>query len=82
VPVAPVFSFWTRRGSRELGVEASAYVTYAYSDDLTFTAGWSRLFTGPGLRDGSFSVSNGLEFNGGGGTADADYFSFETVLAF
>jgi hypothetical protein len=33
----------------DLGLEIGLYATYAYSEDLTFSAGWAHLFLGDGL---------------------------------
>jgi Alginate export len=82
VPVAPALSFWTTACDAELGWEVSLWATYHYSEDLLFKAGWSHLFTGPGLEDGNYSDANGLGFNGGTDGDDADYFFIETVLSF
>ncbi len=82
IPVAPELSFWTHENDDELGIDLSAYVCYTYSDDLSFEVGWTHLFVGDGLKEGSFSNSNGLDFNGGTGGDDADYFYFETGLEF
>lgn len=81
-PVLPFFSFWTRENDRELGLESNLSVTYFYSEDLYFNAGWDHLFVGDGLRDGHFNISNGLEFSGGSDRDDVDYFYFETGIFF
>jgi len=82
VPVAPALSFWTQENDDELGWEAALYVTYHYSEDLSFQVGWAHLFVGDGLQDGQFSALNGLGFNGGTGDDDADYVFVETKLCF
>lgn len=73
VPIAPALSFWTQENSDELGWEVTLFGTYSYSDDLIFEAGWTHLFPGDGLRDGSYSAWNGLAFNGGSDDDGADY---------
>lgn len=82
VPIAPALSFWTQENDNELGWEVGLYVTYNYSEDLSFQVGWAHLFVGDGLKDGQFSAGNGLLFNGGTGDDDSDYVFFETKLCF
>lgn len=82
IPVAPALSFWTQENDDELGTEVGLYVTYNYSEDLSFEVGWAHLFVGEGLEDGQFSNGNGLLFNGGTGDDDSDYVYFETKLCF
>ncbi|HRK33321.1 MAG TPA: alginate export family protein [Candidatus Hydrogenedentes bacterium] len=82
VPLAPALSFWTEENDAELGWEAALYVTYHYSEDLSFQVGWAHLFVGDGLQDGQFSAGNGLLFNGGTSDDDADYIFIETKLCF
>jgi len=82
--VAPLaaFSFLDEENPDDLGWEVELIATYNYTDDLSFEVGWSHLFVGDGLAEGSFSTGNGLIFNGGTGDDDADYVYFETKLAF
>ncbi len=82
VPVAPTLSFWTEKGSHELGREVCLWFAYAYSDDLSFEGGWAHFFTGEGLEDGAFVNNNGLEFYGSRQDQDADYFWLGTKLLF
>lgn len=82
VPIAPALSFLTDENDSELGYEAALYVTYHYSEDLSFQVGWAHLFVGDGLEDGQFSAGNGLLFNGGTGDDDSDYVFIETKLCF
>ncbi|MBX7257881.1 MAG: alginate export family protein [Candidatus Hydrogenedentes bacterium] len=82
VPLAPALSFWTQESDQYLGTEVGLYVTYDYSEDLQFKAGWAHLFTGDGLSDGNFSSGNGLLFNGGTDDKDSDYVFVETKLCF
>lgn len=72
----------TNENDDELGWELSLGLTYQYSEDLSFSVGWSHLFVGDGLEDGSFNNLNGNDFSGGIGDDDADYFSFETGIEF
>jgi len=81
-PLVPLLSFWSESNDRALGWELDANITYRYSEDLEFCAGWDHLFTGKGLAEGSFTQSNGLDFNGGPAGEDADYFYFETGITF
>jgi hypothetical protein len=73
-PVVPVLSFWTKENSKDLGWEFFIFNEYQYSEDLAFEFGWSHLFVGAGLQEGNYSSNNGLVFNGGSGSSDADYF--------
>lgn len=81
-PIAPQYPFLQEKGAKDLGWQFSLYGTYAYSDDLSFEAGWTHYFVGEAIRDGAFVDSNGLGFIGGLGAADADYVYFMTTLAF
>ena len=82
VPLAPVFSFWTMRNDKPLGIETGVYVTYHYSESLTFEAGWAHLFVKNGLSDGQFVALNGLGFTGGTRDHDADYLYLEARVKF
>ena len=82
IPIAPALPFWTMENETYLGTEVGLYVTYHYSEDLVFEAGWAHLFTDDGLDEGNFSNGNGLLFNGGSGSDDADYVFVETRLSF
>ncbi len=82
IPIAPALSFLDSENDDELGWEVGLYVTYHYSEDLSFQAGWAHLFVGDGLEDGQFSAGNGLLFNGGTGDDDSDYVFIETKLCF
>lgn len=82
VPVAPMLSWWTTPNPRALGWELEAIAEYAYSESLSFEAGYARLFVGEGLARGHFNVGNGLWFTGGSRADDADYAYIETRLQF
>lgn len=82
VPLAPALSFWTGKGAKDLGWQTSLWVTYAYSEDLSFEFGWSHFFTGQAFEDGAFIDQNGLSNIGGRGSDDADYVYALTTLEF
>jgi hypothetical protein len=82
IPLIPELSFWTSKSPSELGWQTTLWVKYNYSEDLSFAAGWSHLFTADGLKEGNYSDLNGLLFNGGTDNNDADYFYIETKLKF
>jgi hypothetical protein len=82
VPLFPAFPFITEENDDELGWEVGLYATYAYSEDLTFEAGYAHFFASDGVTDGQFSVLNGLGFTGGSSDDDLDWFYIETSLAF
>jgi len=82
VPIAPNLSFWTSDSSDEIGVTVHAWVKYDYSEDWFIKVGWEHLFSGDGLRDGSYTLRNGLAFHGGSDGDDADYIYFHTGLKF
>ncbi len=76
------FSFWTEKGSRDLGWEAAAWVKYQYSADLWFLLYGNYLWTGEGLAKGAFIQYNGTEFSGGTDDNDAGYLFWMAVLKF
>jgi len=82
IPYLYPFSFLTQDSDSDIGVELGLWLRYAYTDSVTFEAGWSHLFTGGALEDGNFNDLNGLLFNGGTDDADADYLYLETVVQF
>ncbi|MBI3117614.1 MAG: alginate export family protein [Candidatus Hydrogenedentes bacterium] len=71
-----------READDDIGYTASLWLRYDYSKDLYFMVGWDHLFTGDGLRDGSYLHRMGLEFSGGTDDADADYVYFDTGITF
>jgi hypothetical protein len=87
----PFLPWLTREVDRDLGWEIGIYLSYAYSEDLSFEVGYAHLFTGDGLKRGQFINGNGHFFNGGAvgslfgrgrGNDDADYAYFETKISF
>jgi hypothetical protein len=75
--------FWTTSNDDDLGWELGLYLTYSYSEDLTFEVGYAHFFTGDGLdAEGSFVNFNGLGFLGGVENDDPNYFYVETRLSF
>ena len=82
IPITGPFPWNGRDGDDSLAWQTALWMTYAYSDDLSFEAGWSHLFTGDGLEDGSFVDQNGLAFFGGLDDDDADYLYVGTSLTF
>jgi hypothetical protein len=82
LPLYP-FSFVDQSTSKHIGVEATGTVTYNYSEDLSFQAGYSHLFARGGLSRGNFNLLNGLGFDGGASyNQETDYIWVETKLAF
>ena len=82
VPIAPALSFWDQSNSSDLNFEVGLIGKYHYSEDLTFTLAYAHLFLGDGLTDGNYSGANGLGFDGGSGTDDADCIFFEAEIKF
>jgi hypothetical protein len=83
IPIAPALSFLAEENDDTLGWEAGLYVTYHYTEDLSFEVGWAHFFADEGVGEGQFSGLNGLGFIGGGGDEDdADYVYFETKIGF
>lgn len=82
IPIAPAFSFWTEEGSDDLGWEATAYLKYNYTEDVSILFYYNHLFAGDGLTDGSFIQFNGTDYSGGSGDEDADYFFWMLVMKF
>jgi hypothetical protein len=74
--------FLTHKSDDDLGWETTLWLRYRYSNDLTFEAGWAHLFTGDGLAEGNFNDMNGLLYNGGSSTDDANYFYLQAKLKF
>ncbi len=82
IPIVGPFSFWTDESASDIGWELNVRAKYHYTEDLSFEAGWSHLFTGGALEDGNYNDLNGLFFNGGTDSEDADYFYCETAVRF
>jgi hypothetical protein len=66
-----------------LGVELAIYATYAYSEDLTFSAGYAHFFTMDGIEapGGQLIGNDGRSFVGGGNDG-VDYVYLETSISF
>jgi hypothetical protein len=73
----------------DLGLELGLYMTYNYSEDLYFEAGYAHFFTGDAIDDigpgtnlaggnGTFSVGSGVA----GADDDLNYVYFETGISF
>jgi len=82
VPYAPTLSFWTEEAADDIGYMAHAWLLYKYSKDWWVRIGWERLFTGDGVRDGSFVLKNGHELLAGTDDDDMDYIYFDTQIKF
>ncbi len=73
VPVAPGLSWWTEGNDKDLGLETYLFMEYHYTPDLIFEFGWSHMFVGDGLKEGSYVRWNGNLFAGGTDDDDVDY---------
>lgn len=82
VPIFFPWSFLDQESDEEIGWELDLYLTYQYSEDLSFEVGYAHFFSEDGAEDGNFSSGNGLAFIGGSDDGDADYLYFETRIAF
>ncbi len=82
VPYAANLSFWTEEAADDIGYTAHAWLMYKYSKDWWIKIGWERLFTGDGVRDGSFVLKNGHELLAGTDDDEMDYVYFDTQLKF
>jgi hypothetical protein len=82
IPVLPGLSFWTEEGDDDLGWQTSLTLSYAYTEEVSFEAGWTHFFVGEGLKDGAFIDENGLTFLGGRGDHDADFVRSYVVIEF
>lgn len=80
--VAPALSFWTDKGSDDLGWEVAAWARYVYSPDLWFLLYGNYLWAGDGLTDGNFIHFYGTQFSGGSAAKDAGYVFWMAVLKF
>jgi hypothetical protein len=71
----------------DLGLEIGLYATYAYSEDLTFSAGWAHLFVGDGLDPDLAGGESPLPLANSGRTAfvpgddDVDYVFIESSIS-
>lgn len=81
-PIPLTGGLFTKENDEDLGLELGLSASYQYSDDLYFATGWTHLFVGKGLEQGSFTNLNGLDFNGGSDNEDVDYLWFETGVSF
>ena len=82
IPIAPALSFWTDKGSDDIGWEAAMWVKYNYSDDLWFLLYGNYLWLDDGLTDGAFIQFNGTDFCGGSASDDGYYVFWMAVLKF
>jgi hypothetical protein len=82
VPVAPVFSFWTKNGADDIGFLTKLKIKYQYSEDLAITFSWEHLFAGDGLTDGVYSDRYGTVSMMGSDNDDADYVDLDFRIAF
>ncbi|HQN01124.1 MAG TPA: alginate export family protein [Candidatus Hydrogenedentes bacterium] len=82
VYVAPNLSFWTDKGSDDLGWEIASYVMYKYSPDLTFGLFGNVLFPDDGLTNGSFLHFYGTQFSGGTDDDTSAYLFWMAILKF
>jgi hypothetical protein len=69
-------------GDDKLGWEVGLYADYAYSEDLTFRAGYAHFFGKEGLEDGNSVLLNGLAALNGDEDSDYDYVFVETEIKF
>ena len=72
-PVLPVLPWWTREGSSGLGWQLSFDVSYQYSEDLNFSAGYTHYFVDTAIKDGAFLDEAGTVFVGGFDEDDVEY---------
>lgn len=68
-----------KESAKPLGIEAGLRADYAYTKDLSFTLGYSHLFTFDGLKDGNFVPNNGSAI---AVANDVNYVYAETKLSF
>lgn len=73
MPVFAPLNFWTKESSRDLGIQASLWGKYYYTDDLWVRFRWEHLFAGEGIKDGNFVDGYGTRFLAGSDDDDADY---------
>lgn len=87
--------FWGRSSDDDLGWEVGLYLTYNYSEDLTFKVGYAHFFANDGVDNnnfflgdiffvpgGNFVNGNGIFNPYGSNNDDANYVFFETSIAF
>lgn len=72
----------------DIGIEVGLYADYAYSDELSFSAGYAHLFAGDALEDGVWISASGAKpvqagpIGGLGDSDDLDYIFLETSISF
>lgn len=83
IPIAPRLSFLTSSPETSLGWETLLWASYDFSEDMNFSAGWSRFFVGDAISSGVVYVDqNGLVNIGGINRKTADYLYFQTTITF
>jgi len=65
----------------DIGVELGLYLTYDYSEDVSFSVGWAHFFADNDTTDG-FMVAGSGTAAAGGDDDDADYLFIETGISF
>lgn len=72
----------------DIGIEVGLYANYAYSEELSFSAGYAHFFAGDALEDGVFVSANGTKpfqispIGGLGETDSLDYVFLEPSISF
>ncbi len=80
-PLSP-FPFFTKTNSKDLGWQTLLTLSYQYSEDLSFGAGWSHFFIGDGLAEGNFLDNYATSFISTSSNSDADFFYLTTTIEF
>ena len=67
-----------------IGSEIGLYLNYAYSEDVTLSVGWAHFLSDDGSGAGNAVLDSGTTdlSNASGADEDADYFFWETSIAF
>ncbi len=76
------FVFATEEADDDLGLMATLWLKYNYSEDWWISVAWEHLFVGDGYTDGNFIFKNGFEFSRGTDDKDVDYIHIITGVKF
>ncbi len=74
--------FITEKNSNDIGWQTLLSLTYQYSEDVSFSTGWSHFFVGDGLVEGIFLDNYATSFISTVNNDDADFFYVSTTVEF
>ncbi len=77
-----IFPFITESTRKDLGWQTLLSFSYQYSEDLSFSTGWSHFFVGDGLVKGAFLDNYATSFVSTLNDDDTDFFYLSTTIEF